>query len=105
MTIATRPDTCQVKTTCPYCGVGCGVNAQVSENRLIAVNGDKAHPANHGRLCVKGSALHETSGLEGRLLAPQIKGETVSWDKAVDHVAQGFRETIEKFGPDSVALY
>ncbi|WP_290704562.1 nitrate reductase [Amphritea sp.] len=105
MTIATRPDPCQVKTTCPYCGVGCGVNAQVSENRLIAVSGDKAHPANQGRLCVKGSALHETSGLEGRLLAPQIKGETVSWDKAFDHVAQGFRETIEKYGPDSVALY
>lgn len=105
MTIATRTDTCQVKTTCPYCGVGCGVNARVSENRLIAVSGDKAHPANQGRLCVKGSALHETSGLEGRLLAPQIEGKTVSWDKAFDHVAQGFRETIKKYGPDSVALY
>lgn len=105
MTTATSLDTCQVKTTCPYCGVGCGVNGQVSDNRLIAVSGDKSHPANLGRLCVKGSALHETTDLKGRLLAPQIKGETVSWDKAFDHVAQGFRETVEEHGPDSVALY
>ncbi|MBN1007463.1 molybdopterin-dependent oxidoreductase [Amphritea pacifica] len=98
-------DTCQVKTTCPYCGVGCGVNAEVSDNQLIAVSGDRDHPANQGRLCVKGSALHETTGLEGRLLEPRIDGASVSWEQAIDHVAQGFRKTIEAHGPDSVALY
>ncbi len=105
MTTSAHPVTCEVKTTCPYCGVGCGVNATVRDNRLIAVSGDKSHPANQGRLCVKGSALHETTGLEGRLLEPQIQGNPVSWDRAIDHVAQGFRKTIEEHGPDSVALY
>ncbi|RTE64380.1 nitrate reductase [Amphritea opalescens] len=105
MTQTAKPETCQVKTTCPYCGVGCGVNAIISNDQLIAVSGDKSHPANEGRLCVKGAALHETAGLEGRLLEPQINGETTSWDQAIEHIAQGFRQTIETHGPDSVALY
>lgn len=105
MTHAAKPETCQVKTTCPYCGVGCGVNATVSHNQLIAVSGDKDHPANLGRLCVKGSALHETTDLDGRLLSPQINGQTASWDQAINHVAQSFRQTIEQHGPDSVAFY
>lgn len=105
MTTVANPDTCQVKTTCPYCGVGCGVSAEVTDNRLIAVSGDKSHPANLGRLCVKGSALHETTDLQGRLLEPHVKGQPVSWEQAINTVAQGFKDTIEKHGPDSVALY
>lgn len=105
MTTAASPETCEVKTTCPYCGVGCGVNARVSDNRLIAVSGDKNHPANLGRLCVKGSALHETTDLQGRLLQPQIKGQPASWEQAINKVAQGFKEIIAEHGPDSVALY
>nr|WP_320135575.1 nitrate reductase [uncultured Amphritea sp.] len=105
MTHTANPETCQVKTTCPYCGVGCGVNATVSHNQLIAVSGDKDHPANYGRLCVKGSTLHETTDLTGRLLEPQINGQVASWDQAINHVAQGFRNTIEQYGPNSVALY
>ncbi|MDO6563844.1 nitrate reductase [Amphritea sp. 1_MG-2023] len=105
MTHTANPETCQVKTTCPYCGVGCGLKATVSANQLIAVSGDSSHPANEGRLCVKGAALHETTGLEGRLLEPQINGQTASWDAAIEHVAQGFRQIIETHGPDSVALY
>jgi assimilatory nitrate reductase catalytic subunit len=92
-------------TTCPYCGVGCGVEARISDNRLIAVSGDASHPANNGRLCVKGSALHETTGHQGRLLYPQIQGQRVSWDSALDKVADTFARLIDQHGPDSVAFY
>jgi len=105
MTTSASSQACQVKTTCPYCGVGCGVSAEVTDNRLIAVSGDKHHPANQGRLCVKGSALHETTDLQGRLLQPHINGQPVSWDQATDKVARGFQETIAQYGPDSVAFY
>lgn len=94
-----------VRTTCPYCGVGCGVLAQRSATGDITVQGDPAHPANRGRLCSKGTALAQTLGIEGRLLAPEIDGQVVSWDAALDHVAARFAECIARHGPDSVALY
>jgi assimilatory nitrate reductase catalytic subunit len=103
-----------VRTTCPYCGVGCGVLAQrpfppsASEALSaegIEISGDPEHPANHGRLCSKGAALGETLSQGGRLLHPQIRGSRVSWDQALDHVAQGFRRIIDEHGPQSVALY
>ncbi|WP_432474307.1 nitrate reductase [Amphritea sp. HPY] len=94
-----------VKTTCPYCGVGCGVDAKVSDGRLIAVSGSQDHPTNRGRLCVKGSSLHETTSLEGRLLEPQVNGLPVSWDQAIGHVADGFNQIIREHGQDAVAFY
>ena len=90
-----------IRTTCPYCGVGCGVLARPGQ----PVAGDKAHPANEGRLCSKGSALGETLSLDGRLLHPEIGGAGVSWDEALGAVAEGFARTIAEHGPDSVALY
>ena len=57
-----------IKSTCPYCGVGCGVSATIENHHLQSVAGDHQHPANFGKLCVKGSALHETMGNHGRLL-------------------------------------
>jgi len=94
-----------VRTTCPYCGVGCGVEARTDGRRLIGVRGDPRHPANAGRLCVKGAALAETQGEDGRLRHPQIGGRRVSWDTALDHVAAGFAETIARHGPGAVAFY
>ncbi len=93
------------KTTCPYCGVGCGVKAKVVDNQIIAVSGSRSHPANKGLLCVKGSALHETLSMEGRLLAPFIGDREASWPEAIERVAQGFMQTIAEHGPDSVAFY
>ncbi|MGK9232785.1 molybdopterin-dependent oxidoreductase [Inquilinus limosus] len=90
-----------VRTTCAYCGVGCGV-AAVPDGR---VTGDPAHPANFGRLCSKGGALGETLGLDGRLLDPMIGGRPASWDEALDRVASGFSDAIEQHGPDAVAFY
>jgi assimilatory nitrate reductase catalytic subunit len=97
--------TAPVRTTCAYCGVGCGIVATPTGDRSIAIKGDEAHPANGGRLCSKGTHLGETVGLEGRLLHPIIGQRRASWDKALDLVAKRFKETIDRYGPDSVAFY
>ena len=92
-------------TTCPYCGVGCGVSAEVQGNTLVSVKGREDHPANYGRLCVKGSALHETMSETNRLLAPQINGRESDWDTALDYVAERWQKIVDEHGPDSVAFY
>lgn len=95
----------EVRTTCPYCGVGCGVLAKVAANGEVTVRGDPDHPANFGRLCSKGSALAETIDLDGRLLYPEIHGRRTGWDEALDLVASTFSQTIAEHGPDAVAFY
>lgn len=92
------------RTTCPYCGVGCGVNAVV-DNDSVSVTGDKSHPSNLGSLCSKGTALADTVGLDGRLLHPMVDGRRASWDDALDEVATRFGEIIAEHGPDAVAFY
>ena len=93
-----------VRTTCPYCGVGCGVLARASGG-AIDVRGDPDHPANFGRLCSKGAALGETTGAEGRLLTPRIDGAASDWDTALNLVAAKFKAAIAEHGPDAVAFY
>src|SRR5579871_5301619 len=97
------------RTTCPYCGVGCGVLATPDGKGGAAITGDGEHPANFGRLCSKGSALGETLALEGRLLYPMIrcKGalERVAWSDALDHVAHRLRHIIARDGANAVAFY
>ncbi len=107
---AVDPTLRATRTTCPYCGVGCGVLATPDNRGGAAISGDPEHPANFGRLCSKGSALGETLGLEDRLLYPMIrcsKGimERVAWSDALDHVAHRFRHIIARDGPDAVAFY
>ena len=94
-----------VRTTCPYCGVGCGIEARIAGDGAVSIRGDAAHPANLGRLCSKGSALAETVDLDGRLLHPEIDGRRAYWDEALDLVAQTFDRTIAEHGPDAVAFY
>ncbi len=94
-----------VKSTCAYCGVGCGIIASKDEEQNIQIEGDPVHPANLGRLCSKGAALADTLDLEGRLLRPEINHQPVDWDSALDKVALGFKEVIETHGPDAVAFY
>ena len=102
--------TAPTRTTCPYCGVGCGVLATPDGNGGAAISGDGEHPANYGRLCSKGSALGETLTLEGRLLYPMIrcgKGvmERVDWSDALDHVAHRLNHIVARDGAKSVAFY
>lgn len=94
-----------VNTTCCYCGVGCGVSAEVKDNRVVAVKGNQEHPANLGRLCVKGSSLHETQASPDRLLTPMLHGKPADWDAALGFAAEKFQDIIAEHGPDSVAFY
>jgi assimilatory nitrate reductase catalytic subunit len=99
-----------VRTTCPYCGVGCGVLARPDGNGGAEIVGDPEHPANFGKLCSKGSALAETLALDTRLLHPMIRGadgafERASWDAAIGKVANGFKSVIAEYGPNAVAFY
>lgn len=93
-----------IRTTCPYCGVGCGVIVS-REGETWRIQGDPDHPANHGRLCAKGAALADTLDTRGRLLQPEIGGHPVTLDTALDTVARRFSETITRHGPESVAFY
>ena len=92
------------RSTCPYCGVGCGVTASVSAE-TVTLTGDPLHPANFGRLCSKGAALADTLDHDGRLLYPLANGQRVSWDEALEQVAHGFKKVIAEHGPDAVAFY
>ncbi len=99
-----------VRTACPYCGVGCGVIAQPDGRGGAVVAGDPAHPANFGRTCSKGSALGETLALDTRLLYPMLRTadgtlQRASWDNALDRVAGGLKDIIERHGPNAVAFY
>ena len=94
-----------VKTTCPYCGVGCGVLATPDGQGGVGIAGDPEHPANFGRLCSKGSALGETVDLQDRLLKPTVDGRAASWEGALGTVAGGLKRIAERHGPDSIAFY
>jgi len=94
-----------MKTTCPYCGTGCGVQIAPGGDGGYQVAGDKTHPANFGKLCVKGAALGETLTPQGRLLYPQVDGQRASWEKALDEVADRLRRIIAEHGPQAVAFY
>jgi len=95
-----------IQTTCPYCGVGCGISAKVdAQQHRLNISGDITHPANFGRLCSKGSALGETIELKTRLLQPRVYGREASWMDALDLVADTFSKVIAQYGQDAVAFY
>jgi len=105
----------ETRSTCPYCGVGCGVIIESNGAQITGVRGDPDHPANFGRLCTKGSTLHLTASapvtLQTRLLQPMQRlqrgaaPQNVSWDHALGVAARTFERTIQKHGPDSVGFY
>ena len=99
-------------STCPYCGVGCGVTATVQETALgqkVTVEGDIHHPSNYGKLCIKGSNLADTLGLESRVLEPMMgrkaHRKTTTWDSAISSIADKFQHCIDQYGRDSIAFY
>jgi assimilatory nitrate reductase catalytic subunit len=105
----------ETKSTCPYCGVGCGVIIESVGAQITGVRGDPDHPANFGKLCTKGSTLALTASapitLQTRLLQPmrrEHRGEkpkTVSWDHALDFAATSFAQIIKEHGSDAVGFY
>ncbi len=105
----------ETRSTCPYCGVGCGVLIESDGARITGVRGDPAHPANHGRLCTKGSTLHLTASpalaQQTRLLQPALRAtrgaapQDVGWDAALDLAAGRLASIVQEHGPDAVGLY
>ena len=95
------------KTTCAYCGVGCGVTIKQEPNSLalLDVGGDVKHPANHGRLCIKGASLGETLSASDRLINPMVDGRTVRQQEAFDAIAERLQAVIAEHGPESVGFY
>src|SRR5262245_51409295 len=98
-----------IRTTCPYCGVGCGVLATPDSMGGATIAGDPEHPANFGRLCSKGAALGETLALGTRVLHPMVRQDgalvRTDWDSALTQVADGFRRIVERDGPNAAAFY
>ncbi|MHB1091868.1 nitrate reductase [Thiobacillus sp.] len=100
-----------VSSVCCYCGIGCGVLIEADAGKITGVRGDPAHPANRGKLCTKGVALALSAQASGRALFPELRTDKaaprqrVSWDTALDHVAEKFRAVIDEHGPDAVAFY
>jgi assimilatory nitrate reductase catalytic subunit len=105
----------ETRSTCPYCGVGCGVIIESDGPQITGVRGDPDHPANFGKLCTKGSTLHLTATpaitRQARLLQPMQRlrrGQepvAMGWDAALDLTATRFAQTIAEHGPDAVGFY
>jgi assimilatory nitrate reductase catalytic subunit len=93
-----------VRTTCGYCSVGCGMLLGVRAGKAVAVTGDPDHPVNRGRLCPKGLSEHHTIGAPGRLTTPFVDGQPSTWDTALGRTVDGFRELLDRHGPDAVAI-
>ncbi len=101
----------QVKSTCCYCGVGCGLLVDTAKGKIVGVRGDPEHPANFGRLCTKGATLPQTAVADYRLRVPELRRsraarrQRAGWNDALDYAAGRFAEIIRAHGPDSVAFY
>ena len=105
----------ETTSTCPYCGVGCGVIIESHGPQITGVRGDPTHPANFGRLCTKGSTLHLTASspitLQTRLLQPLRRAQRsdapqpLLWDAALGLATEKFADTIQRHGPNAVGFY
>src|SRR5687768_3921532 len=102
----------QYKSTCSYCGVGCGIIVRKDRHGKLSVEGDAEHPVNRGMLCSKGMNLHHVvQDTSDRLMYPMMKAsrnhplQRVTWDQAFQRAAAVFTSIIRQHGPDSVAFY
>jgi assimilatory nitrate reductase catalytic subunit len=105
----------ETRSTCPYCGVGCGVVIETEANQIVGVRGDPDHPANFGRLCSKGATLHLTATpavtRQTRLLQPMRRFErgeaprAIAWDDALNTASERLASTVREHGPDAVGIY
>ncbi len=105
----------ETRSTCPYCGVGCGVIIESHAGHITGVRGDPAHPANLGRLCSKGSTLHLTASpamaAQTRLLQPMrrlVRGgslQPVAWDSAMQIASHTLASIVRSHGADAIGFY
>ena len=100
------------KTTCSYCGVGCGIIVTKDNKGNLNVSGDQDHPVNKGMLCSKGMNLNYVAqNTSDRILNPEMRWsknhpmEKVTWESAMERAAAVFKSVISKYGPDSVGFY
>ena len=95
-------------TTCTFCGVGCGLYLETEGNRVIGVSPSMSHPANRGKICLRGWHIHEVISTPDRLKTPMIRKngrlQEAGWDEAYEYIAGRLNEVREKYGPDSIAL-
>src|SRR5687767_3556729 len=101
----------EVKTLCPYCGVGCGILARTDGRKITGIRGDPKHPANFGRLCQKGSTVAQTVDVASRLRHAMVREErggppiAVAPAKAVARVARQLDGILQRHGPQAIAFY
>ena len=105
----------ETRSTCPYCGVGCGVIIESNAGHITGVRGDPAHPANFGRLCSKGSSLHLTASpamaAQTRLLQPMrrlVRGgslQPLAWDNAMQTASHTLASIVRAHGAEAIGLY
>ncbi|MFM1949736.1 MAG: hypothetical protein RL706_1757 [Pseudomonadota bacterium] len=105
----------ETRSTCPYCGVGCGVIIQTQGQHITGVRGDPEHPANFGRLCSKGSTLHLSAKAEvtqqTRLLVPQVRAKRTdafthtTWASALQQASDKIAQVVSDHGPDAIGFY
>lgn len=94
-----------IKSTCAYCGVGCGIKTRINDKGELDIKGDEQHPANKGKLCAKALTLAETLTNDNRMLTPQLLNKPVSWDEALNETTSQLQHIINHYGPDAVAFY
>ncbi|BDB19580.1 bifunctional reductase [Pseudomonas sp. CYM-20-01] len=100
-----------IRSVCPYCGVGCGIILQVEHNKVVKVIGDKAHPTNFGRLCTKGTTCGQAIAESGRMENAYVRQARdhdpvrLGMDKAISETARRLRQTLDTHGPDALAFY
>ncbi|MBB1093458.1 molybdopterin-dependent oxidoreductase [Rhodopseudomonas palustris] len=105
----------ETRSTCPYCGVGCGVIIASDGQRITGIKGDPDHPANFGRLCTKGATLAHTAAPElarqTRLLMPQLRASRgvaptpLGWNAALDHATERLSAIVQQHGADALGVY
>ena len=95
-------------TTCTFCGVGCGLYLETSGNRVVGVSPSMSHPANEGRICVRGWHVHEVIDAPDRLTKPLLRKngrlEEVTWDEAFGFIVDRLKSIRDTHGPDSIAF-
>ncbi|MQG91565.1 bifunctional nitrate reductase/sulfite reductase flavoprotein subunit alpha [Pseudomonas sp. MN1F] len=101
----------EVRSVCPYCGVGCGIVMSVADGKVSKISGDKQHPSNFGRLCTKGLTAHLPLTAAGRMEDAYVRQQRSqqparsSMDQAIAQAGERLRGIIDQHGPDAVALY